>query len=170
MPKDDAFVEELESFDSELEGVELFMEPYTEKRSFDVEALIQFCRGILVTNLNEQAKRGSAWLDDRSYASSHPEVILPLDSSSISALPPLDTTSIDQGISRALSDEFINHSSDGCIPPGVVKVLYGSDQTHQRRYTPGSRRYPAPLTAAMLYDHLSRQVCCIYVILERKHD
>lgn len=156
--QDNAFVDELKQFNPGREGVELFMEPYGQNLSIEIEAVIQFCHGVLVTNLHSQDKGGSAWLDDRSYASYFDESALLLDSSSMPSVPQPETTSIAQGIARALSDEFLSHSSDGHIPSGVARILQTTGQAHQRRYTPRSRRYAAPLTATMLYHHLSKKV------------
>jgi hypothetical protein len=147
IPGDTPFVEELKALDPASEGVRLFLEAYNgDTTSLDQEAVVEFCHDILLKDIRQQSKPGSAWMDDRTHAS-HRQV----QNSNVPAALALRTTSpLDQTISCAASDYF--------VPPNDNRTLEAERRFSTNRYVPDSRRYPAPLTAEQLYEHLRKKV------------
>jgi hypothetical protein len=162
LPGDHPFVEELRILDATCQGVRLFLEPYSDNLSFEREAVVRFCHDILIQNIHEQHKPGSAWMDDRTYSSYHQCCQLPMV-----AVPALSIAHTDsepspmaQGISCALRTEYSSHSSDSALPQGVKRTQSSGSRSNPNRYIPASRRYPAPLTAPVLYENLKKKVTC----------
>jgi hypothetical protein len=162
VPGDRPFVEELRTFNPTSEGVRLFLEAYNEDiSSFDSEAVVNFCHDTFLRNIREQSKPGSAWMDDRTHTSYCQGYTLPLAPAPDIPVSPLATPAgslLDQTISRALRIEYRAHAFDSIVPPGVTRILNGNRGSIPSRYVPDSRRYPAPLTAELLYENLKKQV------------
>lgn len=160
IPGDRPFTEELRTFNSASEGIILFLEAYGEDLSFDRQAIIRFCQDVQIQNICQQSKRGSAWMDDRTYLSYYPGSALPLVavSSVATALPGSEISSVNQEVSRALYVEYASHTLDSVIPPGTTRILETGGRSAPNPYIPASRRYPAPLTAELLYENLKKKV------------
>lgn len=161
VPKAIPYVDELRLFSPTRDGVLLFLDPYGEDIvSFDREAVLQYCQDSLVSSIREQSKPGSAWLDDRTFSSYYRQSTLPLpatpDMISVAAAP--EASSANQGISRELLVEYVDHALGSITPPGVARILDSNPRATSNRYIPNSRRYPAPLTAELLYDNLKKKV------------
>jgi hypothetical protein len=141
-------------------GVRLFLQPYEEDISYsDLKPVLKFCTGCTVQNLQKQSKQGSAWMDDRTYASHRPHSALTIEprptAGAESSSP--DTQLRDESISLRMISEHGRHASDGSSPLMKSDPL-NNGRTGSGRYMPRSRLYPAPLNAAELYYHLKIEV------------
>lgn len=161
IPRDTPYVDELKRFSPTREGVKLFLEAYGgDATSFELEAVIQYSQNALVSEIREQGKLGSAWMDDRTFASYHQDSIIALvaTSDTIAAASIPEESPVGGDISCALSVENAPHASEHMVSPGVVSISNASQRATPNRYLPDSRRYPAPLTAELLLENLRRKV------------
>ncbi|KAH7355822.1 hypothetical protein BKA66DRAFT_539677 [Pyrenochaeta sp. MPI-SDFR-AT-0127] len=55
---------ELRTFNPELDGIKLFMNPYEDELSFDLDAIPPICQVLHVQTIDEVPEKESAWLDD----------------------------------------------------------------------------------------------------------
>ncbi|KAH3954660.1 hypothetical protein HBI81_077250 [Parastagonospora nodorum] len=160
IPRDTPYVDELKIFSPTSEGIQLFLEAYGgDATSFDLEAVIQYVQNTLISKIREQGKPGSAWMDDRTHASYYhaPVSALVTTSNTIVSIPAPEAFPVDQDVSRALYVEDADRASENMVPPGVAKILNASHRSNPNRYIPNSRRYPAPLTAELLFENLKKK-------------
>lgn len=156
IPKDSPFLEELRELKAELDGIELFLYPYGEDAtSFDYDAVVRLCQGILVNDLGKQTKNGSAWLDDRTFTSypqgtvTEPNSLLTDNCGKPTEAPSLpEDPTVDAPFQRRDPDITGESDLDTTVTAGSAT----------QRYLPKSRRYTAPLTAIMLYNNLKIKV------------
>jgi len=161
IPGDTPYVDELKRFTPTREGVQLFLEAYGEDgTSFELEAVIKYSQNALVSEIREQGKPGSAWMDDRTFASYHQNSIFALvaTSDTITAASIPEESPVGGDISCAPSVENVSHASEHTVSPGVMSVSSASQRATSNRYLPDSRRYPAPLTAELLLENLRKKV------------
>ncbi|KAH6138817.1 hypothetical protein HBI55_126120 [Parastagonospora nodorum] len=160
IPGDTPYVDELKPYSPTREGVLLFMEAYRGgTSSFDLEAVIQYCQDTAISKIREQGKRGSAWMDDRTYTSYYhaPESALTAASNANSVLVEPEALPMNQDMSRALYAGYLDHASEHVVPSRVERVLNAGRRPTSNRYIPDSRRYPAPLTAELLFENLRKK-------------
>ncbi|KAH4818761.1 hypothetical protein HBH61_036980 [Parastagonospora nodorum] len=160
IPGDTPYVDELKLYSPTSEGISLFLEAYGGgTTSFDLEAVIRYCQDTVISKIREQGKPGSAWMDDRTYVSYYhaPVSALMAASNANSVLVEPEAPPMNQDTSRALYVEYLDHASENVVPSRVERVLNAGDSPTSNRYIPDSRRYPAPLTAELLFENLRKK-------------
>ncbi|KAH4416864.1 hypothetical protein HBH92_059580 [Parastagonospora nodorum] len=160
IPGDTPYMDELKLYSPTSEGISLFLEAYAgDTTSFDLEAVIRYCQDTVISKIREQGKPGSAWMDDRTYVSYYhaPVSALMAASKANSVLVEPEVPPMNQDTSRALYVEYLDHASENVVPPRVERVLNAGDSPTSNRYIPDSRRYPAPLTAELLFENLRKK-------------
>ncbi|KAH3986030.1 hypothetical protein HBI24_037400 [Parastagonospora nodorum] len=160
IPGDTPYVDELKLYSPTHEGILLFLEAYGEDASsFDLDAVIQYCQDTVISKVREQGKPGSAWMDDRTFIPHCQDDTTPLlaapSTNSVVVAP--EASPVNEDISRALYVEYLDHASEHVVPPGVARVLNAGRRPTSNRYIPESRRYPAPLTAELLFENLRKK-------------
>jgi hypothetical protein len=166
IPGDTPYVDELKLYSPTREGILLFLEAYgVDASSFDLDAVIQYCQDTVISKIREQGKPGSAWMDDRTFTPHCQDDTTPLIAASItnSVVVAPEASPVNEDISRALYVEYLDHASEHVVPPGVARFLNAGRRPTSNRYIPDSRRYPAPLTAELLFENLRKKVVFLHL-------
>ncbi|KAF7574837.1 hypothetical protein PtrSN002B_005858 [Pyrenophora tritici-repentis] len=153
VPKDDiSYMEQLRSLPQkpDFENIELFARTDDEDTiSTDVDDIIQFCKDLKKSDLDEQT-REFIWLDDRTYTAYFPNMM----SSSSHGNTRRKISSLDGHVINA-------HMSSSYEKPATSPIPGGNEAPCARRpsarYSPPSRSYNVPLTAKTLYNALKEK-------------